>query len=256
MHGDGGAPTGVEIRTFRLDPSGTAELDPRGRLQLRPMLAQQALVSALAASDAFWTQAETVRSDRDAFDRAGLYGSGALRRAVVGRLLFVAKWYLPSRDLAMMALDLTWIPVWRPVGSSRTTYRARPDFLERTHKGAEAIARRGASRCLACGTMLAGGARSRQRVRRDYCAAHEHDSLARWRVKAMDDLFHDVVACRDPGLAALDMKWAPVARAFSALAHDSESLWMALRQSSWVGQPSRSPSVRVRERSRDTVGTR
>jgi hypothetical protein len=193
-------PTSAEVTELDLSDVVAAigsGLDKAGLARFRDAYALHTLATALKGSDAFWRQAAEVVEADDAYEIAGRYGSGPQRRALIGRFIFVAA-YAPDHRRAAAWIDLCCMQTWwveEPASpGSREHYALRPDYTSRTKAGAEAIARRGASRCLACGTALASSGvspRNNRRVRRDYCSVHERDPLAKSRNEQIACAFRD-----------------------------------------------------------------
>lgn len=222
------------------------ELENAGRERLHAYIALQELIAALVEEETFWQDAEVVArrartltgeaqnewqaKDREAYQLAGKYGNGRLRRAVVGRLLLVAS-MASDRERARRWLEVFAVePWWTDTDDAdrRGPYAPRPDYLRKVREGARCVARRGAGRCFVCGRSLAGGARSSsgRRVRREYCAEHGQDTPVAWRDAAMEQIFAEAVRVSrpplsvDPILASLGLEDA--APAFDAVRESSE----------------------------------
>jgi hypothetical protein len=167
----------------------------------RPQVAVLALLTYLVldpeSESEFAAHLALVRRGERPLEVARAYGNGR-RREVIASLLIAAVegGDDPDRQLACAFRRAYWTPETVP---GRGTYVYRGAFHKLVDLGARGIMRRGAHRCLLCGTRLAKdvvrGAAVTNRgrtIRRDYCGAHSGGSCAadRERVEhAINEVF-------------------------------------------------------------------
>lgn len=167
----------------RWDFSTGAGVRPEARPAEKQQLVLAVLVDELAATDAFWEAVETVAAAQSgsrgalAESKAGLYGNGTRRRAVIADLLLRAAQKPGARTVESDASQ-EWLrqpavqrmlrrAFYTPAEPARERghYRYRPAFQKMIRKGAHRIALRGAGKCWECECVL-------RRKHRDYCELH------------------------------------------------------------------------------------